>query len=196
MRLDVVVAGVGGQGVVSLARLLVEAAVREGYDSHFLAHSGLAQLGSPVFAHARLGTPAPPSPKVPRGAAHIAVGLERLEAARLAPYLRPGGRALLSEEPVRPYEARFHRKRYPELAEIEDLFGECTVTWVPAQGLARELGPPGLVSAVMLGALSGATPVIERDHLVVCLREARPQWADVEVEAFFAGYRFITGQDH
>ncbi|HSH70108.1 MAG TPA: 2-oxoacid:acceptor oxidoreductase family protein [Deferrisomatales bacterium] len=196
MRLDVVVAGVGGQGVVSLARLLVEAAVREGFDGHLLAQSGLAQLGSPVIAHTRIGSPAKPSPKIPLGAAHLVVGLERLEALRLAPYLAPDGHALLSEEPVRPYEARFHKERYPEIGEVDAAFGARVTTWIPAHRLARELGPPGLVSAVMLGALAGATPVIERDNLVLCLRETRPEWADVEVEAFFAGYRFVTGLDH
>ena len=196
MRLDVVVAGVGGQGVVSLARLLVEAAIREGFDGHFLAQSGLAQLGSPVIAHARIGSPAKPSPKIPLGSAQLVVGLERMEALRLAPYLAPDGHALLSEEPVRPYEARFRKERYPEVGDVEEAFGDRPITWVPAHRLARELGPPGLVSAVMLGALAGATSVIERDNLVLCLREARPEWADMEVEAFFAGYRFVTGLDH
>jgi indolepyruvate ferredoxin oxidoreductase beta subunit len=195
MRLDVVVAGVGGQGVVTLARLLVLAAIREGFDGHFLAQSGLSQLGSPVLAHARIGTPAKPSPKIPAGTAHLVVGLERLEALRLARFLAPGGRALLSEEPVRPYEARFRRERYPAVEAVGEAYGEREVTWVPAHRLARELGPPGLVSAVMLGALAGATPVIERDNLVLCLRETRPEWADVEVEAFFAGFRFVTGRD-
>lgn len=195
MRLDVAVAGVGGQGVVSLARLLVEAAIREGFDGHFLAQSGLAQLGSPVIAHARIGTPAKPSPKIPLGSAHLVVGLERMEALRLAPYLAQDGRALLSEEPVRPYEARFRKERYPEVGDVEEAFGDRAITWVPAHQLARELGPPGLVSAVMLGAVAGTTPVVERDNLVLCLREARPEGADGEVEAFFAGYRCVTGRD-
>ena len=195
MQLDVVITGVGGQGVVSLARTLVEAATREGYDGHFLAQSGLSQLGSPVIAHARIGSPAGPAPKVPRGAAHLVVALERMEALHLATYLREDGQALLSEEPVRPYEARFRRERYPDTSEVEEVFGGRNVTWIPAHRLAHEHGPPALVSAVMLGAVAGATSVIERDNLVVCLREARPDWADAEVEAFFAGFRFVTGRD-
>lgn len=195
MKLDVVVAGVGGQGVVTFAAILVEAAAREGYDAHFLVQSGLAQLGSPVFAHARIGTPAGPSPKVPRGTADLVVGLEQLESLRLASYLAPRGTALLSTEPVRPYEARFRSDAYPSRDDVAAPFGTRRVTWIPALELARRHGPPPLVSAVMLGALAGSSGVVERENLVICLREARPQLADQEVEAFFEGYRLVTGND-
>ncbi len=195
MTLDLVVAGVGGQGVVTLASVLVAAALREGYEARFLAQSGLAQLGSPVFAHVRLGTPVGPSPKIRRGGAHLALGLERLEALRLAPYLGAGGTALLSDEAIRPYEARFRRASYPAVADVDAAFGELDVRWVPALALARRHGGPSLVSAVMLGTLAGFTGAVERDLLVTCLREARPEQADAEAEAFFEGYRFITGRD-
>ncbi len=195
MNLDVVVAGVGGQGVVTLASVLTRAAVREGYDAHVTAQSGLAQVGSGVLAHARIGNPAGPSPKVPRARAHFVVGLERLEAMKLAPFLAPAGRAVLSDEAVRPYEARFRRNRYPTREQAAQAFGDRHVLWVPAPELARRHGPPPLVSAVMLGALAGLSRVVERDHLVMCLREAAPALADAEAEAFFEGYRYVTGRD-
>ncbi len=195
MRLDLVVAGVGGQGVITLATVVVRAALREGYQAHYLAQSGLSQLGAPVFAHVRVGTPAGPSPKIPLGGADTVVGLERLEALRLVPYLRRGGTAILSDEPVRPYEARFRPHRYPARQDVEQAFTGARVVWVPALDLARRHGPPALVSAVMLGALAGTTGVVEREHLVACLREERPLLADAEVEAFFEGFRAVTGRD-
>lgn len=195
MNLDVVIGGVGGQGVITLATVLTRAAVREGYDAHFTAQSGLAQVGSPVLAHARLGAPAGPSPKIPRRGAHFAVGLERMEGMKLAPYLSPSGRALLSNEAVRPYEARFRRERYPSREQAEEAYGPEQVLWVPARELAQAHGPPALVSAVMLGVLAGVTRVVERDHLVACLREALPAQAEAEAEAFFEGYRYVTGRD-
>ncbi len=195
MTLDVVVAGVGGQGVVTLATVLTRAAVQEGYDAHFTAQSGLAQVGSPVFAHVRVGAPAGPSPKIPWGRAHFVVGLERLEGMKLAPFLSPSGQALLSDEAVRPYEARFRRERYPTREQAEETYGRGRVLWVPALALARRHGPPALVSAVMLGVLAGVSRVVERDHLVLSLRAAVPALADAEAEAFFEGYRHVTGRD-
>ncbi|MHB8765998.1 MAG: 2-oxoacid:acceptor oxidoreductase family protein [Deferrisomatales bacterium] len=196
MRLDVAAAGVGGQGLVTLVSVLVQAAVSEGYDAHSLVQSGLAQLGSPVLAHVRIGTPAAgPSPKIRRGGADLAVGLERLEALKLAPFLRPGATALLSAEAVRPYEARFRRGVYPSPQDVEAAFAGARVVWVPAAELARRHGPPGLVSAVMLGALSGLNPAVERDLLVRGLRNARPDTAETQAEAFFEGYQFVTGRE-
>jgi len=194
VTLDVVVAGVGGQGVLTFASVLTKAAVREGYDAHHLMHAGLAQLGSPVLAHIRLGLPAGPSPKVPRGTADLVVGLERLEALRLVPYLSPGGRALLATDAVRPYEARFRRGVYPEQRDVEEAFGGRAILWVPAHELAGRHGTSALASAVMLGALAGTTPVVERENLILSLREELPRLADVEVEAFFEGYGFVTGR--
>lgn len=195
MRLDVIVSGVGGQGVMTLAVVLVKAAVREGYDAHFLAQSDLAQFGTPVLAHVRIGLPAGASPKIPIGRASIAVALERLEALRLVPYLSPEGTALLSTEAVYPYHARFQEGRYPETADVNARFSARQVRWVPAEDLTRGHGPSVRPSAVMLGALAGLTRVVDRDNLVVCLREEEPRFADAEVEAFFEGYRFVTGED-
>lgn len=195
MKLDIVVSGVGGQGAVTLATVLAKAAVREGYDARFLAQSGLAQLGSPVFVHVRIGLPAGPSPKIPLGRAMLAVGLERLEALRLAPYLAPGAEALLSLEAVLPYHARFRDGAYPEPAAVEEAFSGAKVRWLPAGELARRHGPALRPSAVLLGAIAGLTQVVDRDNLVVCLREEEPKYGDAEVEAFFEGYRYVTGED-
>jgi indolepyruvate ferredoxin oxidoreductase, beta subunit len=195
MRCDIVLAGLGGQGALTMAGVLVRAAVREGYDAHMLAQSGIAQLGSPILAHVRIGVPAGPSPKIPKGRASFALALERREASSLVPYLAPDAQALLSREAIRPYAARFRKGMYPEEAEIESAFAPCRTRWVPAEELARRHGPPVLVSSVMLGAFAGANQVIDRDNLVICLREAHPEMADLEAEAFFAGYTYITGTE-
>ena len=195
MILDLVASGLGGQGTLTLAKVLVKAAVREGYDAHFLAQSGLAQLGSPLLAHVRIGLPAGVSPKIPKGRAAIGLALERMEALRLLPYLAPNARALVSREAVRPYEARFHSGRYPEERDVEEAFAGRFLLWVPAEELARRHGPPVLVSAVMLGALAGVSPVVDRDNLIICLREEVPQLADLEAEAFSEGFRWVTGRD-
>ncbi len=195
MNLDVVVCGVGGQGVVTLGRVVAGAALREGYDVRLLGQSGLSQVGAPVMVHLRIGAPAGPSPKVPLGAADVVIGLERMEALKLAPYLRQGGTALLSDEAVRPYEARFRPQRYPDRQCVEAAFSGERVLWIPALDLARRHGPPAYVGAVMAGALASVSNVVDRDQLVLALRAERPQEADAEVEAFFAGYEFLTGAD-
>ena len=194
MRLDVVISGIGGQGVLTFARTLARAALREGYDAHFLVQAGLAQLGSSVLAHVRIGLPAGSSPTVPLGQASVGVTLERLEGLRLTPYLSPEATVLGADAAVRPYEARFRRGLYPSRDEVEASLGGSGVLWVPAQELARRHGPASLANAVMLGAFSGISTVVERDGLVTELRAGLPHLADAEAEAFFEGYGFVTGR--
>lgn len=194
MTLDLVVSGLGGQGVLTLARTLARAALRDGYDAHYFVQAGLAQLGSPVLAHVRVGLPAGPSPKVPEGRAAVGVALERLEALRLAPYLAPGARVLCADAAVRPYQARFRKGLYPSREEVAAGLGAADVLWVPADELARRHGPAALSNAVMLGALCGLTAAIERDFVVTELRAGIPHLADAEAEAFFEGYGFVTGR--
>ena len=193
MTLDVVVSGLGGQGVLTFARTLARAALREGYDAHFLVQAGLAQLGSPVLAHVRIGLPAGSSPKVPRGRATVGVALEQLEALRLAPYLSPDARVIGADAAVRPYEARFRKGLYPSREQVEAGVGGSGVLWVPAEELARLHGPASMANAVMLGAFSGISAAVERDCLVAELRAGLPEMADAEAEAFFEGYGFVTG---
>ena len=90
---DVIFAGSAGQGVLTAVKVFTHAAVRGGLDAHFTAHSGISQLDGPVIAHARIGNPAGPSPKIRRGAADLVVALDRLEAIRVRHYLAPGERA-------------------------------------------------------------------------------------------------------
>lgn len=195
MKLDLVLSGLGGQGALTLATVLVRAAIREGYDAHFLAQSGLSQLGSSVIAHVRIGLPAGPSPKIRAGHADFALGLERLEALSVLRFLAPDAAALISRVAVRPYGARFCKGAYPEPEDVEAAFAPRKVVWIPAEELAARHGPPVLASAVMLGAFAALNQAIDRDHLVLSLREALPRLAEVEAEAFFSGYNYVAGSD-
>jgi indolepyruvate ferredoxin oxidoreductase beta subunit len=195
MKLDIVICGSAGQGILTLANVIVRAAGREGFDAHFSAHSGIAQLEGPVAAHVRVGTPCGASLKIPHGKADIIVALDRLEALRARPFVAPGKPVLIDETGVPPVGARIGRGRYPERAEVEQAFFQNSVRWVPARDMAKAIGPYRLTAAVMLGALSALAPTVDRDHLVMSLREALPSLADAEAEAFFAGYTFITGKD-
>jgi indolepyruvate ferredoxin oxidoreductase beta subunit len=195
VKLDVVIAGCAGQGVLTMAKILVHAATREGFDAHYAAHSGIAQLDGPVVAHVRVGLPAGPSPKIPRGGADVVIGLDRLEALRLPPYLAADRTAIVSEGGLMPIAARACEGAYPDKMDVEVAFAPQNVLWIPAESIAASIGVPNAAGAVLLGALSGLYPTIERDHLVVALQQQLPALATQETEAFFQGYQFVTGKD-
>lgn len=195
VKLDLVISGIAGQGVVSMARVIVRAALAEGFDAHFTAHSGITQLEGPVTAHVRVGSPAGASYKVGREGADAVVALEPLEALRIRPYLAPGGKAFVADLPIPPVEARQDSARYPKRADVENAYEGSQVVWVPVCGRVESARHPAAAGAVCLGALTGSLPVVDRDRLVEALRRERPDLADEEAESFFSGFSFVTGRD-
>lgn len=196
MRLDVVAAGCAGQGVTSLSHVLARAAMAEGFEVSYMAHSGVSQLEGPVMAHVRIGTPAGPSPKVRLKGADAVVALDHLEALRASPWLKPGGIALVDDEGYQPVAARGDEGAYPTIASVREALDDAELHFIPATKVAREMGSAALAGSVMLGALNALRPTVERDDLVRTLRESFPKLADENVEAFFTGYKLISGQDH
>jgi indolepyruvate ferredoxin oxidoreductase beta subunit len=191
-KLDVIFAGSAGQGVFTAVKVFTRAAAMSGLDTHYTGHSGISQLEGPVIAHARIGDPAGPSPKIRRGTADLIVALDRLEAIRVRPYLAPGERALVAHTAMLPLEARTNGGRYPSMEEVEAAYESERVIWIPADQIAGKLGAPTLASAVMLGALAAATSVVERSHLLACLIGELPSLANLETEAFSHGYRHLA----
>lgn len=195
MNLDMIVCGAAGQGVVTLARVYTVAALREGFEAKSVAWFGIAKTEGPVWAHLRIGSPVGPSPKIRRGAARAMVAMDALEAIKHAHYLAPGALVLLDETGMPPVYSRFGPAGYPNASEVEKRLESVNVRWVPTMALALKAGSPRLCGAVMLGALAGAVPKVDRDQLVIALREELPEIADLEAEAFYLGYGFITGKD-
>jgi indolepyruvate ferredoxin oxidoreductase beta subunit len=196
MKLDLITTGSAGQGIVSLASVLARAAVEEGFDANYTARSGVAQLDGSVTAHVRIGSPSGHSPKIMLGSADAVLALDLLEALRVRPWLSKGAVALIDTLGHPPIAVRAALGSYPTQKEVEEAYSPEKVYWVPATEIALGLGSPALAGASMLGALNALIPTVERDHLVLTLRESYPQAADLEVEAFFAGYEHISGKDH
>jgi indolepyruvate ferredoxin oxidoreductase beta subunit len=196
MKLDVIAAGSAGQGVVTVASILARAAIREGFDAHYTAHSGISQLEGSVTAHIRIGTPSGASPKIMRKGADAILALDLLEALRIQPWLGEGKIAIIDTLGHPPVAVRASEGRYPTREEVEKAYAYAAVHWIPATETALALGAVALAGAVMLGALAALVPTVERDHLVLTLRDHYPSVADLEVEAFFAGYRHVSGEDH
>lgn len=195
MKMDMVICGAAGQGVITVSKILARAALAEGYTAHAVSYFGIAKTEGPVVSHVRVGTPAGPSPKIKKGTAGLLLALDRLEALRHVSYLAPGQLALVDETGVLPVSSFFGEKNYPSKAGVEEAFANMILRWVPATVIANKMGSAQLAGAVMLGAFAAMDPTLDRDHLVMAIREELPSNADVEAEAFFAGFGYITGRD-
>ena len=165
MKHDVVLAGVGGQGVLSVAAILAEAARRQGLVVRQGEVHGMSQRGGAVQATLRLADGPIDGDLVARGAADLVLGTEPVEALRYLEYLAPGGRLVTAAD---PYE------NVPDYPPIEEVLAAVRAVpgsvVVEAAALAREAGSGRVASVVMVGAASVFLPLLP-EVIEDCLRD-------------------------
>ena len=91
MKTDIILGGVGGQGILTIAMLVGRAAVASGLNVKQSEVHGMAQRGGAVFSHLRISDTTIHSDLVPRGGADVVLGVEPMEALRYVEYLKPAG---------------------------------------------------------------------------------------------------------
>lgn len=185
MTFDIVLAGVGGQGVLSVSAVIASAALTQGLDVKQSETHGMAQRGGAVSAHLRLSDRPIASDLVPHGSASLILSMEPLESLRYLSFLTPEGLVITASEPVE------NIKDYPPietvLASIRRL---PRAVIVAAESLARKAGSPRAVNMVMVGAASNVLPVeasaLERQIALRFAPKGAPV-ADLNLRAFRAG---------
>ncbi len=100
-QINLIIAGVGGQGIVLMSKLIAAAASAKGLNIRTAETIGMAQRGGSVFSHIRIGEDVY-SPLVSKGKADLVIALEPAEAVRIEGYLKDGGDMVVFDEPVIP----------------------------------------------------------------------------------------------
>ena len=182
MSTDIVIAGVGGQGVLSIATILTEAARRDGLHVKQAEVHGMAQRGGSVLATIRMSPDPIASELVAHGAARLVLGLEPVEALRFVGLLAPDGVVVTAAEPFE------NIGDYPPLdvvhAEVRRIGGHL----VEASRLAREAGSPRSSNVVMVGAASPWLP-LEEPTIEACIGEGFAAKGDRVVDANLRAFR-------
>jgi indolepyruvate ferredoxin oxidoreductase beta subunit len=154
MRFDVILSGVGGQGVLSVATIIAQAAVDEGLIVRQSEVHGMAQRGGAVLAHMRISDRPIAGDLVPRGNADIIISMEPLESLRHTAWLSPSGMLLTAAGPI------VNITNYPELDSIYAAIKSFPRSKViKAEALAKEAGLARAVNTVMVGAASYFLPL-------------------------------------
>ncbi len=149
---NVLIAGVGGQGVILSSEILALAALGDGQDVKQGEFHGVAQRGGAVFSHVRFGD-CVHSPVARRGDVDYLLALEKLEALRYAHFVRPGGTIIVNDHKVEPVRMGDERP-YPDEA-VEFLTDKgFDVVVVEATRKAIELGNYRAANVILLGALA------------------------------------------
>lgn len=150
MTYSMIIAGVGGQGILSIATVIGRAVLARGMHLKQSEVHGMAQRGGAVQAHLRLSDSPIHSDLIARGSADMILAMEPLEALRYLPWLNPSaGWLVVNREPV---------ATAPDYPAPESVYAE--IGKLPrrllfdAAGLARSLAAPRAVNMAMLGAAS------------------------------------------
>ncbi|MBN2382101.1 indolepyruvate oxidoreductase subunit beta [bacterium] len=185
MKYDIVLAGVGGQGVLSLSAIIASSAMREGLEVKQSEVHGMAQRGGAVLAHLRLSDKRIHSDLIPKGTAQMILSMELLEALRYLDFLSPGARVVTAQNPF------INIPDYPELDQLISVVkGLPGAIIVDAEKMAKEAGSVRATNMVMVGAASSFLPV-KRETLLALIEETFARKGEKVVEinkkAFEAG---------
>jgi indolepyruvate ferredoxin oxidoreductase beta subunit len=154
VKFDIVLAGVGGQGVLSVSAVIASAALSSGLQVKQSETHGMSQRGGAVSAHLRLSDRPIASDLVPLGAASLVLSMEPLESLRYVSYLSPDGAVVTATAPVE------NIGDYPPVDEVLDAVRRLPRSLlVDAEALARRAGSIRAVNMVMVGAASDTLPV-------------------------------------
>lgn len=149
MKCDIILAGVGGQGILSIAATIGLAAVEQSLCLKQAEVHGMSQRGGDVQSHLRLSDAEIWSDLIPHGGADLIISVEPMEALRYLPWLSPGGWVVTNTVPF------VNIPDYPEAGEILAELGRSGNTIaIDADAIARDLGSARSGNMVILGAAS------------------------------------------
>jgi len=149
MKQDIILAGVGGQGILSIAYVIDNAALADGLFFKQAEVHGMAQRGGAVQSHMRLSDGTIWSDLIPKGGADMVLSVEPLEALRYLDYLRPDGIVVTSSTPFR------NIPDYPEVDKVLEAIRKAPRSViVDSENLAKEAGTVKAQNIVLLGAAS------------------------------------------
>lgn len=187
-KIDLVFAGVGGQGIVLASDLLAEAALEAGYDVKKSDVFGMAQRGGSVVSYVRLAEQVHSPLPDPKEVDYL-VALEKLEAARWTSQLKPSGVAVVNDLALFPLSVSAGKAIYPSDEDVLDGLRRRSdrVHLLKGVQIARELGNPRVLNVVVLGFLASLLP-LPWDLWVATVRARVPaRYVELNLRALEAG---------
>ena len=187
MKKDIILAGVGGQGILSIATVIGSAALEQGLHLKQAEVHGMSQRGGDVQSNLRLSSDPIYSDLIPRGAADLIVSLEPLEALRYIPYLAPEGWIITNTVPFE------NITDYPPMDQVMGALNKLPrVIAIDVDAIAKEVGSPRSANMVLLGATASVLGILDPDKLRDGIRRIfgrkGEEIVEANIKAFDAGF--------
>ena len=189
---NILITGVGGQGVILMSELLGKAAIADGLRVRGSEVLGMAVRGGSVTSIIRFGDEVY-GPLIPVGKCDTLIGMEPSETLRNAGYLSKSGLVILNTVPIIPFTVSLGQSKYPSLDQILEKLSKISskIIKLNAAQIARDAGSLLAANVVMLGALFGTELLPIKMATIKEAIQARfpAKVASVNIKAFDLGYQ-------
>lgn len=186
---NILIVGVGGQGVLLASEVLSEAAMRSNLDVKKSEVHGMSQRGGVVSSHIRIAEKVH-SPLIDHGNADFLMAFETAEGLRALDWLKPDGIVISSLTRLVPPITTTGDFNYPD-DPAEMIRGKIkNAKILDADKIAMELGNPRLVNTILLGVLSTSLDMSEEIWIETIERRVPKKFVDLNLEAFKAGQEY------
>lgn len=149
MKCDIVLSGVGGQGILTIAAIIGQVAVDEGLHVKQSEVHGMSQRGGSVLAHLRISSSPIFADLIAPASADVVIGMEPMEALRQSQYLAPGGVIISNASPI------VNINDYPEVNDLLEAIRKFPKGFViDGDAIAKQAGSPRSINMALLGAVA------------------------------------------
>ncbi|WP_432664688.1 indolepyruvate oxidoreductase subunit beta [Wukongibacter baidiensis] len=188
MTTNIMLGGVGGQGLVLMTKIISQAALMDDYDVKSNDVVGLSQRGGMVWGNVKIGKKIY-SPNIRPGDADLLVAMEPLEALRWSNMLKESGRIILNNKKFYPTPVQQEKCEYPD-EDIENLKNKYDVIDINAIEEGEKIGKKQVANVILIGILARYLD-IKVETWKESIRENVPVKAiDMNMDAFDLGYNF------
>ena len=189
MKQDIILCGVGGQGILSIATVIGWAALDQNLHLKQAEVHGMSQRGGDVQSNLRLSSDPINSDLIPLGACDLIVSLEPMEALRYLPYLSPNGWIITNSTPF------VNIPNYPEMDDVNaELKKVKNLICIDVDAIAKEVNSPRSANMVLLGATAAVLNMLEpnklREGITQVFMRKGQAIVDTNIAAFNAGLEY------
>lgn len=186
---NILISGVGGQGLVMATNIISKTAFYEGYDIKTSDVIGLSQRGGLVWGCVRFGSNVP-SPLIPQKQGDILLAMEQLEALRWIHLMKGNAKVIINDERIYPNRVLLEKDEYPDgIPESLEKRGFEVYT-IDANNIAKNLGNNKVSNSVLLGYLSNFLPFSKDTWIRVISENVPKNTIDINLDAFMKGKQF------
>ena len=189
---NIILTGVGGQGILMASEIISEAATQAGYDVKKSEIHGMSQRGGSVNSHVRFGKKIY-SPLIMKGNCDLLMAFEKLEALRMADFVKEEGNLIVNNQQINPSTVISGAATYPENLEEVLKARFKSVTFMDALKIAKEAGNTRAANTVLIGAASKLLDIPVEIWEKAIAKRVPESAIEVNLKSFHMGLQVIRG---